>query len=169
MYKPSSAVAGPAPLPTAAGAHLQTWLCWQEAQLPSSLSGCTRLPQRRLLGTDYTFPDGLGSKGCWLSALGLPSARLEPLQLDPAVLGELGSAHPARMDHRALPHIKGWPGPAQQQEPFVPAPGGSTGLSSLGSHRDNPAQPRTGHRTLPLGSTPPRAPPRMSLFLAQGR
>lgn len=92
MYKPSSAVAGPAPLPTPAGAHLQSWLCWQEAQLPSGLSGCHRLLQRRLLGTDYTFPDGLGNKGCWLSALGLPSAWLEPLQL--------GSAHPARMDDR---------------------------------------------------------------------
>lgn len=42
--------------------------------VPSSRSGgCWAL-----ITLAAAFPDGLGSKGCWLSALGLPSARLEP-------------------------------------------------------------------------------------------
>lgn len=44
---------------------------------------------------------------------------------------------------------------AEQREPFVPAPGGSARPSSPRSHRANPAQPRTGHGALPLGSTLP--------------
>lgn len=66
------------------------------AGLGSRSGGCWAL-----ITPAAAFPDGLGSKGCWLSALGHPSAWLEPLQLDPAVLGELGLAHPATMDQRA--------------------------------------------------------------------
>lgn len=86
MYKPSSAVAGPAPLPPqqepicrpgcAGRKHNYHQACL--AVLGSCSGSCWAL-----ITPAAAFPDGLGSKGCWLSALGLPSAGLEPLQLDP--------------------------------------------------------------------------------------
>lgn len=131
------------------------------AALGSCSGGCWTL-----ITVAAAFPDGPGSKGRWLSALGLPSARLGPLQLDPAVLGMLGSAHLATTEHRALPHIKAWPGPAEQQEPFVPAPGGSTGPSSL---RVSQGQPCSAQDRAQGAATGINTTLRISLLLAQGR